>query len=72
MRKGRQSANCKMKERKKELKELIKDNPNIIVLEKDTDGNWRGYMNKFGKLVEVREVGPETALQKLLTHSGNV
>lgn len=45
-------------------------NENAISLIKQEDGNWKGYMRKFGKLIEVREIGPETALQKLLTHDG--
>jgi hypothetical protein len=43
-------------------------NPNAILIIKQKDGNYKGWMNKFGKVVEVREIGPETVLQKLLTH----
>lgn len=43
-------------------------NENAISLIKQPDGNWIGEMQRNGVLVEVREVGPETALQKLLTH----
>jgi hypothetical protein len=39
-----------------------------IKLEQQEDGNWIGWMIKFGKLIEVRDIGPETVLQKLLTH----
>lgn len=45
-------------------------NPDVISLVKQADGNWMGYTQKYGKLVEVRDVGPETVLQLLLTHSG--
>jgi hypothetical protein len=46
-------------------------NENAISLIKQEDGNWKGWMNRFGKVVEVREVGPDACLQKLLTHDGN-
>ena len=42
-------------------------NENAISLIKQPDGNWIGQMQKFGTVVEVRDVGPETVLQKLLT-----
>lgn len=45
-------------------------NENQIILEKQPDGNWIGRMIKFGVEIEAREVGPETVLQKLLTHDG--
>ncbi len=44
------------------------DNPNAISIVKQPDGNWMGWMSKNGIVVEVREVGPETVLQMLLTH----
>ncbi len=43
-------------------------NPDLIVIEKQRDGNYKGWTQKNGELIEVREVGPETVLQKLLTH----
>lgn len=43
---------------------------NQIILEKQEDGNWTGKTIKFGKEIEVRDIGPETVLQKLLTHPG--
>lgn len=43
----------------------------VIALLQDTDGNWRGTMNKFGRDIFVRDVGPETVLQLLLTHDGS-
>ncbi len=46
-------------------------NPDAISLIKQTDGNWKGWMNRFGKVVEVRDVGPEIVLKLLLTHDGN-
>ena len=39
-----------------------------IVIEKQEDGNWKGWMNRYGKVVEVREVSPTVVLQALLTH----
>ena len=43
-------------------------NPQAISIIKQPDGNWKGWMQKNGKTIEVREVGPETVLQRLLTH----
>lgn len=43
-------------------------NINAISLIKQEDGNWVGWMWKNGAIIEVREVGPETVLLKLLTH----
>lgn len=39
-----------------------------ITLIKQTDGNWKGYAYRQGELLEVRDIGPETVLQALLTH----
>lgn len=39
-----------------------------ILLFEDIDGNWRGGMTKNGKFINVRQVGPETVMQLLLTH----
>jgi len=33
------------------------------------DGNWKGWMWRWGKLIEVREGDPNTVLNTLLTHS---
>lgn len=54
----------------KEIEYNPEKNPNVISLIKQEDGNWKGYTQKFGKMVEVRDIGPETVLQLLLTHSG--
>ena len=45
-------------------------NLTLITLEKQPDGNWIGRAVKFGKEIEVREVGPETCLQAILVHNG--
>ena len=43
-------------------------NPGVISLVKQSDGNWKGYYQKYGKTLEVREIKPEDCLSKLLTH----
>jgi len=43
-------------------------NKNAILLEKQTDGNWRGFMWKDDKLVQARQSDPGIVLQLLLTH----
>lgn len=43
-------------------------NKEAIVLIKQEDGNWRGFMNKNGKLIQVRQGDPNTVLAMLLTH----
>jgi hypothetical protein len=40
-----------------------------ILLVKQEDGNWKGYMIKEGKALEVRDIDPYTCLTRLLTHS---
>jgi hypothetical protein len=45
-------------------------NPNVISIVRQEDGNYKGYTQKFGKLVEVREVKPEDCVVKLITHGG--
>jgi hypothetical protein len=54
--------------KQEQIEKTLKSSPDLILLEKQEDGNWKGWMHKFGSLVVVREVGPETVLQKLLTH----
>lgn len=55
-------------------KENLESDPHkneyAISIIRQPDGNWIGRTQKFGKVVSVREVGPETVLQKLLTHGG--
>ena len=53
------------------IEEFVKKNSNAIVIEKQEDGNWKGWITKFGKVIEVRAIGPETVLQLLLTHNGD-
>jgi len=45
-------------------------NPKAISIIEQEDGNWKGYAQKFGKLIEVREISPNDCLVKLLTHNG--
>ena len=58
---------------KLEAKELEKiewkpaKNANIISIVKRKDGNYRGFMQKNGKLLQVRQGDPNTVLQLLLT-----
>ncbi len=42
----------------------------VIVLKKQPDGNWKGWMQKNGKLIEERQVDPMYTLQALLTNDG--
>ncbi len=45
-------------------------NAKAISLIQQPDGNWKGYGNRFGKLIVVREMSPNDCLVKLLTHDG--
>jgi hypothetical protein len=49
-------------------KESIKVKENEILIVKQADGNWKGYMNRDGNPLTVREIDPYTCLIKLLTH----
>lgn len=42
----------------------------VIILEKQEDGNWKAKGIRFGKEVQTREISPENALQAFLTHDG--
>lgn len=42
-------------------------NSKMISIELQEDGNYKGWMQKNGILIEAREIGPETVLQRLLT-----
>lgn len=43
-------------------------NTDAIVLIKQVDGNWRGFMTKNGQLVQERQGDPGTVLSLLITH----
>lgn len=43
-------------------------NEKAISLIQQEDGNWKGWMQKFGKVIEVRDISPDTVLGRLLTH----
>jgi hypothetical protein len=45
-------------------------NPKAISIIEEEDGNFRGYTQKFGKLVSVRAGKPEDVLVGLITHDG--
>lgn len=60
----------KLKELTPEGKDLL-DAEGVFLIVKDTDGNYRGFTSKNGQFIQCREVGPESALQVLLTHPGN-
>lgn len=49
----------------------IKGNPlqnkNAILIVKDKDGNYRGFMQKNGQLVQARQSDPGIVLQMLIT-----
>jgi hypothetical protein len=51
-----------------QTKESPKVKENEILLVKQEDGNWRGYMNRQGNPLTVREVDPQTCLIRLMTH----
>lgn len=42
-------------------------NMGVISLIRQEDGNWKGYMQKNGKLIESREIDPTYALQAVMT-----
>ncbi len=54
------------------LQQSTKESPIVketeILLVKQDDGNWKGYRNRDGNPLEVREIDPYTCLTKLLTH----
>ena len=43
-------------------------NPKAISIIQQADGNFRGWAQKNGKMIEVREIKPEDCLIKILTH----
>jgi len=57
-----------MSELHQPTKESPKVKENEILLVKQIDGNWKGYWNREGNPLEVREIDPYTCLTKLLTH----
>lgn len=42
--------------------------PNSLIMWQDKDGNWRGAMNKGGRIVQARQADPGTVMQLLITH----
>ncbi len=45
-----------------------KVNHDVISIVKQDDGNFKGFMYKNGKYIEVRQGDPNTVLQLLITH----
>lgn len=43
-------------------------NKDAILMVKQPDGNWRGFMWKTDKLVQARQSDPGVVLQLLITH----
>jgi hypothetical protein len=46
-------------------------NPKAFSLIEQPDGNWKGWRNIRGKVVEVRDYDPVIVLTRLITHEGN-
>lgn len=42
-------------------------NDQAISIIQQPDGNWRGWMKKNGKLIQVRQIDPGTVLNLMLT-----
>ncbi len=57
-----------MSEMQQSLTQSPKVNEDEILLVRQSDGNWKGYWNRAGNPLEVREIDPQTCLLKLLTH----
>lgn len=43
-------------------------NPNAIAILKQEDGNYKGFMQRNGIMIEVRQGKPEDCLLSLITH----
>ena len=52
------------------IEDVVKKNPECIVVEKCEDGNYRATAWKFGKIISVRGVGPQTVIEMILTADG--
>jgi len=44
------------------------DKEGVFIIIKQADGNYIGYAYKNGQPIQVRDIGPETVLQRLITH----
>lgn len=44
------------------------NNKDAILIVRQPDGNYRGFMVKHGKLVQARQADPTIVLQMLITH----
>lgn len=68
--KGREK---RMEDEWEELNELEKIDPQnppegYVILQEQSDGNWKGWMRKYGKVVEERMYEPHTVIDYLLHH----
>lgn len=43
-------------------------NPKVISIIQQEDGNYKGFTQKNGKLIQVREGDPTTVVQALIVH----
>lgn len=51
-----------------EITQAIEKDSNLIILKRQVDGNYKGWANKGGTVVEERQINPEYTLQALLTN----
>ena len=54
--------------KKRNMSEKTTVDKDAILIVKQPDGNYKGWMWKNGKELEVREGDPNTVLNRLLTH----
>lgn len=54
----------------KEIEFNPQKNKDAIVVIKQPDGNYIGYMQKFDKLITIRQGDPLTVVQMLINHDG--
>lgn len=47
-------------------------NPDVICLMRQDDGNWKGMTQRYGILVEVRQISPMSVLEYLTVHDGKL
>lgn len=45
-------------------------NKDVIVIARQEDGNWKCWGQKFGKVIEVREISPGSCLERFISHDG--
>ena len=55
---------------KSRIKEVKLLNEKVIILAEQPDGNWKGWINKDGKIISKRQYDPQIVLQLLITDDG--